>query len=266
MSSNLHKIKKRLKEVDSRVIKSLGQHFLIHLDLIESIVAQVKKDSSFFIEIGPGLGSLTDYFESEKQNMILIEKDKKFIQYWIQKRGFQVIGEDALKLDWSTYPKQSTLFGNLPYSIAGPLILELSHHYKHFFKVIVMMQKEVAERILASSGKPYGILSVVTQAFWNIRPIAIANPEDFHPQPKVFGQILEFKPKEICLVKDPKDFLFFIKTCFTHRRKKLIKQMLFFTDAKTAAHLLTKRHYKNDVRAEQISVNDFIDIYQEIKS
>ena len=260
----IDELQKRLNEIDTQAIKKFGQNFLINQDLIEDLVSHIKKDSSSFIEIGPGLGSLTDHFETEKQNITLVEKDKKIAAYW-EKRNFKVICKDALKMDWSQFQKDTIIFGNLPYQIAASLILELSCQSQTFSKMIFMMQKEVAERLLSQhDSKDYGILSVMAQTFWDIQSLGVAHQNDFHPRPKVKGQILQFHFKNQSLIKDQKAFLEFLKVGFSQRRKKFIKQLEKFVSTKQAEHLLSELNYDHHVRAEQIPIQKFIWLYNNL--
>ncbi len=261
---NLQKLKIKLKELDIKPNKKLGQNFLINEEIVLKIVNKVKSSSPPWVEVGPGLGALTHFFNSEKDQIFLIERDQKLDSYWKEK-GFSVFCSDALKFNWNQIPSPFTLFGNLPYQIAGSLILEMSLLKESPAQMILMVQKEVSERILAKTHtKSYGLLSVLSQIFWDIEWMIHVGKNNFYPVPEVDGVVLSFKPKKLVSIVDKKSFLQFIKSCFAQRRKKLIKQLpkdflieweRFFTD----------KNWSFNTRAEELSSNQFLSLYQKFE-
>ena len=166
---NKQQIKQFLKQKNLQPIKKFGQNFLINQHIIQKIVKKVQRQPPPFVEIGPGLGALTEHFANKKKDIILIERDKKIAAYW-KEQAYSILSADALKLKWAAdLPKKFTLFGNLPYEIAASLILESCLHQKQITSMIFMIQKEVAQRATAQPhSKDYGLLSVMSQIFWNI--------------------------------------------------------------------------------------------------
>lgn len=240
--------------------KHLGQNFLINQFLAQKIVGAVKKLPPPYIEIGPGLGVLTRHFN--KKDLFLIEKDKKLSSYWT-KKGFVTYCTDALKADFNQFSYPSILFGNLPYSLAGPLIIK-SSICKKISTMIFMIQKEVASRVKGKVGtKNYGILSVASRVFWEVSAAGEAKPEDFYPVPKVSGKILTFTrnlkiPQRIS--KEPELFIKFLKLSFSNRRKKLIKQ--FSNPSNQKINLFLQKSGKSsNIRAEELSPKEFMDLY-----
>ena len=249
-------IKDILKQEGITPRKRLGQNFLINRWLAEKIAEAVQKYPPPYVEIGPGFGALTNFFP--KKDILLIERDKKLASYW-EKKGFSVHCQDALKYDFTQLPHPFVLFGNLPYSLAGPLIIRASA-CKSISKMIFMMQKEVALRVKGlPPSKNYGLLSVISQAFWKISLIGNADIKDFHPQPKVKGQVLEFTRRESDF-KEPERFIQFIKLCFINRRKKLVKQIPL-PSVKEAENILEKANQNLNVRAGELTPKDFIHLY-----
>lgn len=261
----IQKVKDFLKKEGVKPKKHLGQNFLINKYLAEKITNTVKKFPPPYIEIGPGLGALTHFFN--KKDIFLIERDKKLASYWTEK-GFVTYCADALKSDFSRLPPSSTLFGNLPYSLAGPLIIK-SSVYENISQMIFMIQKEVALRVKGEPmTKNYSLLSVVSRVFWKISFIEEAKPGDFYPVPKVSGKILKFTRKTEVLPKiskEPELFIKFLKCSFSYRRKKLIKQFPSHFHQKINL-FLEKSGRSLNTRAEELSPKEFICLYSILSS
>ena len=251
-------IQEFLRQEGLQPLKQLGQCFLINRRLAERIARTVQKLPPPYIEIGPGPGALTRFFKKEDL-ALLIEKDQKQAAYW-SRQGFAVVCGDALKYEAFPSPPSVTLFGNLPYSLAGPLILKAGS-FETVSNMVFMMQKEVALRVQSASGKDYGILSVMAEVFWKISFEADASPSDFYPVPKVSGRVLKFLRKKNADLPPPAPFLHFLKSCFAHRRKKLVKQIPACRPEEAA--LLLKRINKSPaVRAEELSPDEFVRLFR----
>ena len=260
---NLQDTRIFLKELNALPRKKLGQNFLINDHLARKIVREVKKSKGPWVEIGPGPGALTRFFSDEEKNTLtLIEKDKKIAHYW-EEKSFSVFAQDALKTNWAKLPSPITLFGNLPYQLAGPLILQMSSFSEQISAMIFMLQKEVSLRIRAKPRtKDYGLLSVMAQIFWSIQWIAEAGTKDFYPPPKVAGHVLKFQPEKSPVPADK--FLIFLKTCFAQRRKKLIRKLsLSLSRAET---LLSEMNKTSNIRAEELSPQEFVYLFKNIQN
>lgn len=211
----------RIADAGIRPLKKLGQNFLLNPKICSQIVeAAVQFSPKTVVEIGPGLGALTDDLAGKSYSLILVELDSGLAHYW-QKKGCQVLHEDALKLNFSEVVKEkpAVLVSNLPYSIAASLIVELSSRNQPFVALILMFQKEVAQRIEAlPNSEDYGMLSVLAQSAWDIKKVIDAGPQDFYPVPNVGSRVLCFLPRP----HSPSDekFLKFVKLAFSQRRKK----------------------------------------------
>ncbi|MBC6415717.1 MAG: ribosomal RNA small subunit methyltransferase A [Bdellovibrionales bacterium] len=256
---NKQDLKKKLQDNQLKPIKKLGQNFLIQEEIIQTIVKSIKKYSPPFVEIGPGLGALTQYFN--KEDIWLIEKDKKIAQYW-KKKSWRVLCLDALHLSPDQLPEKMILFGNLPYEIAGSLILKLSEENFPSKAMVFLLQKEVAQRIKSGiRNKNYGWLSVVSQIFWNISTITHVSKTCFYPIPKVNGTVLEFQKKQDFSFSPPL-FLKFVKQCFQFKRKMLFKKL----PVREPKKLLEKISLNPECRAEDIPPKGFVRLYLEINS
>lgn len=266
--SLIKKYKARLQEISTSPKKFLGQNFLINEGAIQRILENIKVEKNTrLIEIGPGLGAITDELLDKDFKPILIELDRDFARYW-RGRGQNVIEKDALKLDWSELllGHNSTLVSNLPYQISASLVLELSTLNHTFEDMVLMFQKEVAQRITAKKRtKNYGILSVIAQSHWQIKKIMDLSPRSFYPSPKVFSRILSFKKKESDL--NSKQFLTFVKKCFSQRRKMLTHNLLSYDriSCKQDVHkALETVQLDLKCRAEELSVNELALLFKEI--
>ena len=255
---NKQQVQLFLKEKNFQPVKKLGQNFLVNPGLIQAIVKNVQNKPAPFVEIGPGLGALTRHFE--KKDILLIEKDKKLANYWSQ-QNWTVFCEDALKFNWSCLPKKFTLFGNLPYEIASSLIVKMSIEQKQVSNMFFLVQKEVGERVKATtSSKNYGLLSVIAQNFWTISILFSVPSTDFYPVPKVDGQFLEFKLKKFNPLVSAPLFLSFVKHCFQFKRKMLFKQL----DISSPKDILESLGLPSTCRAENLNPQMFLQLYMKI--
>ena len=256
MKDNLKSLtKKRLKEHNLKPVKKLGQNFLIDERIIETITQRIQKYDLPFVEIGPGLGALTSHFK--KKEILLIEKDKKLAHYWEQ-QSWKVLCQDALKLKASQLPKKFLLFGNLPYEIVASLIIKATIENFNSPAMIFLIQKEVADRIKSPPGsKNYGLLSVLSQIYWKVSPVAKVPKHCFYPVPQVSGAVLEFEKKAPPC--PPAPFLKFVKKCFQSRRKMLFKNL----PVPQAKHYLQEKGFNPECRAEELSPKDFLKLFTE---
>ena len=250
--------------------RSLGQNFLISEQVVERILkAACPLSFDKVFEIGPGLGALTEPLEKESRKLILVELDKKFCDFWY-KHGFGVKQVDALDLNWSEHFKtheSCLLVSNLPYQIASRCVVEFSKLEKSFDRMVLMFQKEVSQRILAKPGThEYGFLTVVARAFWNIHLVLEAGTVDFFPRPRVASQVLCFdRKKEIMSSEDSQHFLKIVKQAFINRRKKLFPKLNNYIDKNQLPALLKEMNLSEEVRAENLSPQQFIKLAWKLK-
>ena len=223
--------------------KSLGQNFLIDKALIETICnAGNLSMNDNVLEIGPGTGNLTEFILHQKPNKFhVIEKDRRLIKN-LKKRfnnKLIIINDDILKYDLKLLSdKDLVIFGNLPYNISSQILTNfINYSYSEFSykKLVLMFQKEVADRILAKdNSRNYGRLSIFSSWKLNIEKIIDINPSSFFPKPKVMSSLLIFKPKiNYIKLKNSKN-LEHITNVFFNQRRKMIKKPLniLFKDSK----------------------------------
>ena len=206
--------------------KSLGQNFLISDFVIDKIV-KAADDFTYeqLLEIGPGAGALTNGLRAKGKPMRAIELDRKFAEHW-RNQGLEIIEADALRVPWHEWDLSKTLLvSNLPYQISSSLVIDRSLDEKSLVGMVLMFQKEVAQRIRANfSTEHYGLLSVIAQNFWEVSLVSDVGPGDFWPPPKIASRVLKFIPK-IETQLNRKKFLSFVKQGFSQRRKVLRKNL-----------------------------------------
>ncbi|MBR1734465.1 MAG: ribosomal RNA small subunit methyltransferase A, partial [Alphaproteobacteria bacterium] len=256
----------------SETKKRFGQNFLFNSSLNKKIVSLAGSlDSKIIAEIGPGPGGLT--LEILKQNikkLYILEYDKHWITVWKElqplfNNKLEIIECDALKFDISAISPQ-IIISNLPYNISTQLLFKWLPNFKLFDKLILMFQKEVAERICAKNKtKAYGKLSVLAQWKSSATKKFDLEPGCFTPPPKIKSSVVEFIPYSE-KIYDPKiDFqLFsnFLTNIFAHRRKIVIKPMRKYFEQ--PENIIKQLGYNETTRAEDISVSDYIKIFNSI--
>ena len=212
--------------------KSLGQNFLIDRNILEQIVSVVDIANKDILEIGPGSGNLTTYILKKKpKKLYVIEKDDELAL--LLKNQFnneiEIINDDVLNVSEDKISdKKLTVFGNLPYNISTEIlskwIVSLSEDV-WFESLVLMFQKEVAERIIAESNtSKYGRLSILSNWKLNVKKIIDIKPKSFSPKPKIDSSLLYFSPKtEFFKFKNFKNLEFVTRTFFSQRRKMIKK-------------------------------------------
>lgn len=248
--------------------KHLGQHFLIDLSIAERIAAQVTGHGGVkqLLEIGPGMGVLTDYLLKGDMDVNLIEIDRESIAYLHKKYPSlqeKVIEGDFLKFDFSTvFSSPFAVVGNFPYNISSQIFFKVLEEKNKVSEVVCMLQKEVARRIASPKGsKEYGILSVLLQAWYDIDYIFSVPPEVFNPPPKVNSGVIRLTRNQVQKL-DCNEKLFFqvVKGGFGNRRKTLRNSLKSFQLTEEF-----KSHPMLDKRAEQLDVADFVFLTQQIE-
>ena len=212
--------------------KSLGQHFLLDDHILSRIVSYSGIiENKTIIEIGPGIGSLTRFIiASQPSNLIAIERDKECVALLHSIFGdkiphlLRILNQDALKVNLSKIsPADSILIGNLPYNIGASLLINWLNYVQHFDHMVLMFQKEVANRLVALSGtSDYGVLSVLTHIYTDSEIVMVLKASDFMPPPKVDSSVVRLIPRETPLSSiDFHRLKSVTKSIFSYRRKTL---------------------------------------------
>jgi 16S rRNA (adenine1518-N6/adenine1519-N6)-dimethyltransferase len=200
MISTVAQVKEKLALLGIQPKKSLGQNFLISENVISKIVKKVElQKSKKMIEIGPGLGALTESLISLQLPLTILELDSVFANYWrAQSRDENLVVVECDALQWEGWSslidvKETILVSNLPYQISSSIVIDRSVDKTTLGAMVLMFQKEVAQRIKAKhQTEHYGLLSVIAQTFWEIENLVEAGPKDFFPPPQIASRVLYF--------------------------------------------------------------------------
>jgi len=257
------RLQKRMQELSHYTKKALGQNFLVSDVVIARIIQAVEDEKpEKLLEIGPGLGALTDLLIEKFGRYQLIELDSSLVKFW-QSQEMPVIEADALQVDWSKID-YDVLVSNLPYQISSSIVIERCIDENPPRAMILMFQKEVAQRIRARHNTDeYGLLTVIAQEFWDITTVSEAGPRDFNPAPKVASRVLKFKRKE-SPITDKKAYLSFVKTCFKQRRRILKSNLESALHAPFLAWV-EKQKLSEKVRTEELSIVQIRDLFFHLK-
>jgi len=248
--------------------KKLGQNFLINDKILDKIVKVGNiTDKDNILEIGPGTGNLTKYLiKAKPKSIVVIEKDTDLINQLKQRfeDRIKVINEDVLRLNENFFTKKFKVFGNLPYNISTRILSNwcLSNNIR-FEKLILMFQKEVADRIISKENtKNYSRITILANWKFDIKKKFDINPGNFYPAPKIQSSVLEFIPKKkIYKIKDPRNLEHLTRVLFNQRRKMIKKNILkLFTNFDK---ILKITNIKLTDRPQNISVKKFLDLVVE---
>lgn len=245
--------------------KRFGQNFLTDQEVISSIVGAIAPDNDHvMIEIGPGLGALTEPVADTIDNLTVVELDRDLVerlqQHPILKDKLTIHQGDALQFDFSKLQqpgKKMKVFGNLPYNISTPLMFHLFEFAEQIETMHFMLQKEVVLRLSASPGtKAYGRLTVMAQYFCQVVPVLEVPPHCFTPAPKVDSAVVRLLPYEVkpwpC--KDVSVLRHLCSTAFSMRRKTLRNNLKALLSDDDFASL----NIDSSMRPEQISVPQYV--------
>ena len=252
--------------------KSLGQNFLIDKNIIDKIIkASEISYNDEILEVGPGTGNLTKSIISQKPRKIyVIEKDESLANV-LEKQFLNkiiMINKDILKVPYEFYHgKKFLILGNLPYNISTKILSDWCLNNKlNVSKMILMFQKEVAERILANvNSKEYSRITILSKWKFDVKKVTDVKPTSFFPKPKVQSTILEFIPKKIFYeINDPKNLEKITKIFFSQRRKMIKKpiNILF----KNFLFNYKKFNLKPSDRPQNIDVDKYLKIVNEYEA
>lgn len=244
--------------------KNLGQHFLTDQNIARKIVDNLGAGIPDVLEIGPGMGVLTQYLLQRPEfNVHVVEIDTESVEYLQQnfKNLKHIWSEDFLKVDIaSRFEGKFSVIGNFPYNISSQIFFRILEFRNKIPETVGMIQKEVAERIAAPHGtKTYGILSVLLQAFFDIEYLFTVSEGVFNPPPKVKSAVIKLKRNEVAeLPCNEALFIKVVKAAFNLRRKMLRNSL------KDICSELPEEFAQK--RPEQLSVEDFIDLTCKIEN
>ncbi len=251
--------------------KSLGQNFLIDQNFIKKIVNLIDIKEKEVLEVGPGTGNLTlEILRKNPKKIYLVEKDNELARLLNDRFGNKItlFNDDILNFnELSLSRNQITVFGNLPYNISTEIlskwIINLKNQYCWFNQLILMFQKEVADRIIANfNTSAYGRLAILTNWRLKVKKICDIPPECFSPRPKIESSVLYFEPKnDFIHINDPKNLETISRVFFNHRRKMLKKPFnhLFNGNQK----ILDKLKIDLNLRPQNLDFNTYYELTRE---
>ena len=251
--------------------KSLGQNFLTDKNILKKIVGITKVEKKSILEVGPGTGNLTScILENSPKKLFLIEKDESLISLLTSefKDNVKIINDDILRIDEKKICNEKLIvFGNLPYNISTEIlskwILNLDDKEFWFDCLILMFQKEVADRIISKfNSNKYGRLSILSNWKLEIEKICDIKPSSFYPKPKVDSSLLFFKPKKnFYNFNNPKNLEIITRVFFNQRRKMLKKpfNQLFNGDKK----ILSKLKIDLNLRPQNLDFDTYYKLTRE---
>jgi 16S rRNA (adenine1518-N6/adenine1519-N6)-dimethyltransferase len=247
--------------------KSLGQNFIVDLKVLDrmSEIAELSKNDEV-LEIGAGLGTLTTYLAVRAKRVVAIEKDKRLFEsmrssiYHLP--NLELILGDALKINFREFftGNKIKVISNLPYSISSPILIKLLEQRDIFSLLIIMIQREVGERITAKpGGRDYGSISVLLQTFFDISIELLVHPEAFWPKPKVDSVVLKLVPltNPKINIRDEKLFKKIIRAAFSSRRKILANSLRSLFPKNEVEEILKTAEIDRKRRAETLSIEEF---------
>ena len=277
------------KRANSATMKKprLGQNFLADVGAAEKIVDALGDVSeSVVVEIGPGKGALTQVLARRARRLIAVELDRMMstelrFRYRLQSQ-VEIIEADVLKLDFRTVlnrtigplndlrplkPSRARVVGNLPYYITSDILLRLFEFHEQFDVIVIMVQREVADRIAARPGsRDYGLLSATAQLYTKVEKLFTLPPDAFSPPPKVHSTVLRMTvaPRFDELRIKPAEFVGFLKTAFAMKRKTLLNNLKKDYSEEMIRSTLKDAGIRSDIRAEALPLERSAEIFRRL--
>ena len=284
MGNIFEETKSIMKKYGIRANKSLGQNFLVNSEVVENIVnsSEISKED-MVIEIGPGLGTLTKYLIEKAGKVLCIELDTRMIEILEERFGnyenFEVINQDVLKVDLNKIINENKengnikhvkIVANLPYYITTPIIMKLLEEKLDIQSITVMIQKEVADRLIEiPGGKNTGAITYSVYYYCESQKIMEVPNSSFIPEPEVTSEVIKMnlRNKPAVELENPKVMFMIIKSAFMQRRKTLLNALTntkVFLNKEEGLQILKKLNLDENVRAESLTIHDFASIAQAI--
>lgn len=266
MIANINYVKKVLGDLKAK--KKFGQNFLIDTNTVEKIAKLACDNDIKTIEIGPGLGALTEQLLKYSKSVDAYEIDKdiyEILRNSINDTNLSLFLQDFLDVDLSIYKERVNICSNLPYYVTTPILFKIFESDLDINKVTVMVQKEVGDRLNAKVGsEDYGALSIEVQYLYDVKLEMNISKNVFYPQPNVDSAIISFVPKTARNKQFEDKFFELVKNCFRMRRKTLNNNLKDLLDNETIDRIYKEMNLDKNVRAEQLSLNDYLNMYKVI--
>lgn len=252
-----------------------GQNFLADAAWRQRVAAAVAPQSTeALLEIGGGSGDLSALLAASGCRLTIVEIDpllaSRLGERFAGQSAVRVSHGDILALDWNRLavpPGPWRLFGNLPYYITGPILFRYFRHAELFRGAMVMVQKEIADRLTAAPGPEFGRLSAAAQCFCRPHRMFDLPPGAFRPQPKVWSSLVMLKPTETLPAPAEREaFLSFLRVAFAQKRKRLGNNLRAIYSPATVAAALAEANLDAGARAEQCTVETLWRLFQQVQS
>ena len=280
MDNILQETKFIMKKYNIKANKNLGQNFLVSSDAINQIVnsGEIEKDD-LIIEIGPGLGTLTKELLERAKKVICVELDNKMVEILNERfslyDNLEILNQDILKTDLKEIIKKEKnqnnikdvkIIANLPYYITTPIIMKLLEEKLDLKSITVMIQKEVAERLIATPGeKNTGAITYTVYYYAEAKKIAEVPNTSFIPEPEVTSEVirLDIRKNPPVETKDTEMMFKIIKNAFMQRRKTLLNSLTntkIFKNKEEGTKILKTLNLNENIRAEELTLKNFAEI------
>lgn len=255
-----------LREHNQSAKKRFGQNFIIDPSVVKKIaeVADVKDND--VIEVGPGLGALTEQVSLLAKSVTAYEIDTDWIDHlntYFKDSNVTVINQDFLTVTNEDF-KASHCVGNLPYYITTPILFHILENLNQIKVITIMVQKEVADRLSAEVGtKDYNALSIILNTLCDVKTVLKVNANVFMPKPNVDSAVVQLRRKDNVDTSGLNDYFSFVKKAFTQRRKTLVNNL---RDVSNLKEILNEMKLSESVRAEALSKEQFEDLYKRVNA
>ncbi|HEY4832904.1 MAG TPA: 16S rRNA (adenine(1518)-N(6)/adenine(1519)-N(6))-dimethyltransferase RsmA [Waddliaceae bacterium] len=270
-------LKQRLRNLNAVPKKKLSQNFLLDGNIIKKIIKLGEVSSNdFILEIGSGPGALTEALLNTGATVFAVEKDRIFAEALTQleQEGLRlkVFCEDIMTLNLDkalspyTFGKPIKVIANLPYHLTTPIITHLVPQHRLFSTLVIMVQEEVARRFVSKPGsKMYGSITVFLNFYSTSEYAFRVSKNCFYPRPNVESALVKFTLHVPSNSVDEKEFFGLTRNAFGHRRKMIHNSLEEVYDSKTVQEALMRIGKSQHVRAEELSLEDFLNLYKQLK-
>ena len=266
MIANINYVKEVMGEL--RAKKKYGQNFLIDSNVVDKIARNACDSDLTTIEIGPGLGALTEMLLKYSKDVEAYEIDKDMYEILsrnIDDERLHVYLEDFLDSDLSKYEEKVNICANLPYYVTTPILFKIFESELDINKITVMVQKEVGDRLSAKAGsEDYGALSIEVQYLYEVKQEMNVSRKVFYPEPNVDSAIISFKPIRERNRGFEEGFFTFVKNSFRMRRKTLYNNLKDIYEKEKIEKMFDDLNIDPNIRAQQIDLDTFMKIYKEL--
>lgn len=261
-----------LAKYDLYAKKNYGQNFLVESQIVDKIAAAaIPSPQSVVLEIGPGIGALTQFLANYAKKVIAFEIDTRLLPVLedtlSDKNNVEIVNEDFLQVDLNEIVKpyeEVVVAANLPYYITTPILFKIFESKANIKQITVMMQKEVADRFNAKvNSKDYNALSIISQYNYRIKTVMKISKHVFNPKPQVDSAVVQFIYCPSNLVVDEEAFFRMVKACFKQRRKTILNNYgVYLDDKEKARRYLMQAGIRENDRSESLDRDAFVRLYE----